>query len=229
MSKKKKEKKEKKGFRILPRFNGGTRKGRVKGMEQEEKEKEVLTEEQPAEEIEEEALQEENGQSETEANEAEAEAAAPTLEELQAALEKAVKERDEYLDLAQRQKAEFANYKRRTEGIRKDALDESRRDTINEFLPVLDNLERAIEAAEEESPLKEGIQMVLRQMHETLNKMGVEEINPLGDLFDANEMNAVMQGTEEEGEPGTVCQVLQKGYKIGRFVIRHAMVKVVAG
>jgi molecular chaperone GrpE len=71
--------------------------------------------------------------------------------------------------------------------------------------------------------------MVLRQMLDILTKLGVETINPEGELFDANEMNAVMQGTEDEGEPGTVCQVLQKGYKIGSHVIRHAMVKVVAG
>ncbi|MBQ8093437.1 MAG: nucleotide exchange factor GrpE [Clostridia bacterium] len=202
----------------MPRFKGGTQKERVKDMEQEEKEVQTEAPELEAEE----AVQEENGQSKTEE-------AAPTAEELQAALEKAVKERDEYLDLAQRQKAEFANYKRRTEGIRKEALDEGCRDTIKTFLPVLDNLERAIDSATEESPLREGIQMVLRQMLDTLTNLGVEAINPQGDLFDANEMNAVMQGTEDEGEPGTVCQVLQKGYKIGNHVIRHAMVKVVAG
>lgn len=219
----KSKKEKKKGFRILPRFSGGTRKGRAKGMEQEEKEVLTETPEPDAEE----AVQEENGQSTDEANEAEAKELTP--EELKAALEKAIAERDEYLDLAQRQKAEFANYKRRTEGIRREAMDESRRDTVNDFLPVLDNLERALEAADEESPLKNGIEMVLRQMLDTLTKLGVETIDPLGDLFDANEMNAVLQGTEDEGEPGTVCQVLQKGYKAGNHVIRHAMVKVVAG
>lgn len=213
-----KTKKKKKGFRILPHFTGGTRKERVKGMEQEEKE--VLQEEAELDGAE--AVQEENGESQS--TEAE-----PDIGELQAALEKAIKERDEYLDLAQRSKAEFTNYKRRTENNRKDALDESRRDTVNAFLPVLDNLERAVGAAEEKSPLQEGVEMVLRQMLDVLTKLGVETINPEGELFDANEMNAVMQGTEDEGEPGTVCQVLQKGYKIGNHVIRHAMVKVVAG
>ena len=56
-----------------------------------------------------------------------------------------------------------------------------------------------------------------------------EEIDPLGHPFDAELHNAVMQGSAEEGEPGTVCLVLQKGYKLGSRVIRHAMVKVVAG
>ena len=214
-----KKTKKKKGFRILPHFTGGTRKERVKGMEQEEKE--VLQEEAELDGAE--AVQEENGESQS------TETKEPDVGELQAALEKALQERDEYLDLAQRSKAEFANYKRRTENNRKDALDESRRDTVNAFLPVLDNLERAVGAAEEASPLREGVEMVLRQMLDILTKLGVETINPEGELFDANEMNAVMQGTEDEGEPGTVCQVLQKGYKIGSHVIRHAMVKVVAG
>ena len=72
-------------------------------------------------------------------------------------------------------------------------------------------------------------QMLLRQTRDALTKMGVEEIDPQGKPFDAELMNAVMQGTAEEGEPGTVCMVLQKGYKLGERVIRHAMVKVVAG
>ena len=63
--------------------------------------------------------------------------------------------------------------------------------------------------------------MVLRQTRDALTKMGVEEIDPQGQPFDAELMNAVMQGTAEEGEPGTVCMVLQKGYKLGERVIRH--------
>ena len=71
--------------------------------------------------------------------------------------------------------------------------------------------------------------MVLRQMHSTLEQLKVEEINPMGEAFDALSMNAGLQGTKDEGEPGTVCGVLQKGYRMGDKVIRHAMVKVVAG
>ena len=84
-------------------------------------------------------------------------------------------------------------------------------------------------AGAEESALRDGVDMVLRQTRDALAKMGVEEIDPLGQPFDAELHNAVMQGTAEEGEPGTVCMVLQKGYKLGSRVIRHAMVKVVAG
>lgn len=148
---------------------------------------------------------------------------------LQEELAKAKAQSEEYLDMAQRKQAEFANYRRRTEGVRAEAFDDGRRDAIDKLLPVIDNLERAIAAAgEEESALRSGVDMVLRQTKETFAKMGVEEIDPLGQPFDAEFHNAVMQGTEEEGEPGTVCAVFQKGYKLGNRVIRFAMVKVVA-
>ena len=169
-----------------------------------------------------------------------AEKAVPDGEEIQesaqaetAALEKELEEtraqRDEYLDLVQRKQAEFANYRRRTESVRQEAYDDGRRDAIEKLLPVVDNLERALDAAGEESALCSGVEMVLRQTLETLTKMGVETIDPMGQPFDAELHNAVMQGSAEEGEPGTVCQVLQKGYRLGGRVIRHAMVKVVAG
>ena len=149
---------------------------------------------------------------------------------LQAELEKTKAQCDEYLDLAQRKQAEFANYRRRTEGVRQEAFDDGRRDAIDKLLPIIDNLERALAAAgDHEEGLKAGVEMVLRQTKETFAKMGVEEIDPLGQPFDAELHNAVMQGSEDEGEPGTVCMVLQKGYKLGNRVIRHAMVKVVAG
>ena len=138
-------------------------------------------------------------------------------------------QRDEYLDLVQRKQAEFANYRRRTERVRQEAFDDGRREAIEKLLPVVDNLERALAAAGEESSLKSGVEMVLRQTLDILDKMGVETIDPMGQPFDAELHNAVMQGGEDEGEPGTVCLVLQKGYKLGSRVIRHAMVKVVAG
>ena len=144
-------------------------------------------------------------------------------------LEETKAQRDEYLDLVQRKQAEFANYRRRTESVRQEAFDDGRREAIEKLLPVVDNLERALAAAGEESSLKSGVEMVLRQTLDILTKMGVETIDPMGQPFDAELHNAVMQGGEGEGEPGTVCMVLQKGYKLGNRVIRHAMVKVVAG
>ena len=188
-------------------------KERAKGMSEEKK---------PAEQAEETAQQ-------AEATEAAAQQEMD-LETALAALEKATAERDEYLDLAQRKQAEFANYRRRTEGVRQEAFDDGRREAVSQLLPVVDNLERALAAAgEEETSLRSGVEMVRRQTKDALTKMGVEEIDPAGQPFDAELMNAVMQGTAEEGEPGTVCMVLQKGYKLGARVIRHAMVKVVAG
>lgn len=201
----------------------GSLKERAKNMNSEEK---TAKAEQPVPEQEaaqQEAVQAEDAQQEEEQQ-------LPAAEELAAQLEKMTAERDEYLDLAQRKQAEFANYRRRNEGVRREAYDDGRRDTIEKMLPVLDNLERALAAAAgEENALASGVDMVLRQMRDVLSKMGVEEIDPQGQPFDAAFMNAVMQGTAEEGEPGTVCLVLQKGYKLGERVIRHAMVKVVAG
>ena len=187
-------------------------KERAKSMTSEEQAKQTQESEQP-----------ENQQPEQEACEVD-------IKALQEELEKAKAQSDEYLDLAQRKQAEFANYRRRTEGIRAEAYDDGRRDAIAQLLPVVDNLERALAAAGEEgNALKSGVEMVLRQTRDALTKMGVEEIDPQGQPFDAELMNAVMQGSADEGEPGTVCMVLQKGYKLGERVIRHAMVKVVAG
>ena len=187
-------------------------KERAKSMNSEEKAEQAQQPEQP-----ETQAQQESGEAEVD------------VKALQAELEKAKAQSDEYLDLAQRKQAEFANYRRRTEGIRAEAFDDGRREAISQLLPIVDNLERALAAAGEVDALKSGVEMVLRQTRDALTKMGVEEIDPQGQPFDAGLMNAVMQGTAEEGEPGTVCMVLQKGYKLGERVIRHAMVKVVAG
>ncbi len=213
-NKKNKTQREQKERTIGARFKEAAEgfKERAKSMTSEEQAKQTQESEQP-----------ENQQPEQEACEVD-------IKALQEELEKAKAQSDEYLDLAQRKQAEFANYRRRTEGIRAEAYDDGRRDAIAQLLPVVDNLERALAAAgEEENALKSGVEMVLRQTRDALTKMGVEEIDPQGQPFDAELMNAVMQGSADEGEPGTVRMVLQKGYKLGERVIRHAMVKVVAG
>lgn len=213
-NKKNKTQREQKERTIGARFKEAAEgfKERAKSMTSEEQAKQTQESEQP-----------ENQQPEQEACEVD-------IKALQEELEKAKAQSDEYLDLAQRKQAEFANYRRRTEGVRQEAYDDGRRDAIAQLLPVVDNLERALAAAgEEENALKSGVEMVLRQTRDALTQMGVEEIDPQGQPFDAELMNAVMQGSADEGEPGTVCMVLQKGYKLGERVIRHAMVKVVAG
>ena len=145
--------------------------------------------------------------------------------ELEAAEEKAA----EYLAMAQRIQADFENFRRRNESVRADSFAEGKREVATVMLPVLDNLERAADAAEKaaDEAMKSGVSLVLKQMRDVYQKLGVEPIDRQGEKFDPNLENAILQGTEEEGEPGTVCQVLQKGYRMGDRVLRHAMVKVV--
>ncbi len=156
----------------------------------------------------------------------EAEEAAPKEKTpLEAAEEKAA----EYLGLAQRIQADFENFRRRNESVRADSFAEGKRDVAAAMLPVLDNLERAADAAENsaDEALKNGVNLVLKQMNEVYRKLDVTPIDRKGEKFDPNLENAILQGSEEDGEPGTVCQVLQKGYRMGERVLRHAMVKVV--
>ena len=145
------------------------------------------------------------------------------------ALDEASAKAAEYLALAQRVQADFENFRRRNESVRADAYADGRKDTAAMMLPVLDNLERAVEAAagSPDEALKNGVDMVLKQMTDAYSKLDVKPIDRLGEKFDPNLENAILQGTEDEGAPGTVCQVLQKGYMIGDRVLRHAMVKVV--
>ena len=83
-------------------------------------------------------------------------------------------------------------------------------------------------AESHDEALHSGVSMVYRQLMDVMEKRGVTVIDRAGEKFDPNLENAVMQGTSDEGEPGTVCAVLQKGYQLGDYVLRHAMVKVVA-
>jgi molecular chaperone GrpE len=165
------------------------------------------------------------------APEAPAEEAEAKAEEdpAQKALDEANAKAAEYLQLAQRVQADFENFRRRNESVRADAYADGRKDVATAMLPVLDNLERAVEAAagSQDEALKNGVEMVLKQMSDAYEKLGVKPIDRTGEKFDPNLENAILQGTEDEGEPGTVCQVLQKGYMIGDRVLRHAMVKVV--
>ncbi len=148
---------------------------------------------------------------------------------LQAKIEQAEARVAEYLAMAQRVQADFENFRRRNESVRADAFADGRREVASAMLPVLDNLERAAEAAENsgDESMKNGVQLVLKQMNEIYRKMEVTPIDRLGEKFDPNLENAILQGTPEDGEAGTVCQVLQKGYMMGTKVLRHAMVKVV--
>ena len=148
---------------------------------------------------------------------------------LEGRLQTAEHERDEYLDMAQRLKAEFENFRRRNSAVRSEAYEDGAREVIASMLPVIDNLERALDAAPEKSPMREGVELVLKQMLETLEKRGVTVVDRVGEPFDPELENAVLQVDASHGEPGCVAAVMQKGYKMGDRVIRYAMVSVVAG
>lgn len=154
---------------------------------------------------------------------------AADVAQLQQDLDAANAKVEEYLTLAQRVQADFDNFRRRNESVRSDSFNEGQRAVAAAMLPVLDNLERALDAAasSEDEALKNGVELVLKQMRDVYQKYEVTPIDRLGERFDPNLENAIMQGTPDEGEPGTVCMVLQKGYMMGKHVLRHAMVKVV--
>ena len=140
-------------------------------------------------------------------------------------------ERDELNDQLLRTVAEFENFKRRTKREKDQLYTDSVSDVLKEWLPVLDNLERALEVCEkaetdEAVALGEGISLIYRQAGETLKKLGVEVIEAEGQPFDPQFHNAVAQVESDVYEEGTVVDVLAKGYKRGEWVIRHSVVRV---
>lgn len=139
-------------------------------------------------------------------------------------------ERDQYLDMAQRQKAEFDNFRKRSETQRFEANGNGARDCIAAILPVMDNLQRAITQCEDvtdDDPLKQGVMMVFKQLDETLACQGLTKIEALGEKFDPTFHHAVVEGEATDDYPvGTVMEVLQDGYIVKEKIIRYAMVKV---
>ena len=121
--------------------------------------------------------------------------------------------------------AEFENFKKRTAREKADLYGAAAAEVITKLLPVFDNLERAHTCTEFES-LKQGVEMILSSFYASLVACGVQEIEALGQEFDPNLHNAVLQEETEEYESNTVSAVLQKGYTLGERLIRPAMVKV---
>lgn len=154
----------------------------------------------------------------------------PTQEEWAEALKKCVEERDSYKDLMLRAQAEFANFKRRNATVRTDAYDEGVRETIFAILPIIDNLELAIRHAAQqgdEGPMTEGVKMTLRLLMDAMGKLGMEEVESEGVMFDPEKHNAIMR--QPGGEADMIAEVFQKGYKVKDKIIRYAMVKVFSG
>ena len=140
-------------------------------------------------------------------------------------LENKIKDQEEAI---LRLNAEYANFRRRTAEEKATIGLYANEKVFNELIPVIDNMKRALEACEDkESPLFVGVDMVYKQLLDSLKSSGLESIDAeLGQEFDPNLHMAVMQEASDEYEPGKILMVLQKGYKLDKKVLRASMVKV---
>ena len=148
----------------------------------------------------------------------------PTLE---ARLSEAEAKRDEYLELAQRVQADFENFRKRAVRDQERLVAHAHERLVKELLPVLDDLERALEAAErhEEAQLIDGVRLVERSLRTSLEKEGLREIETDG-AFDPHVHEALLSQAREGAEPGSVVEVVQRGYRMGDRVVRPARVIV---
>lgn len=132
---------------------------------------------------------------------------------------------DTLKDRLLRMTAEYDNYRKRTAKEKEGIYTEACTDVLKEILPVLDNLERALLANGNVDDVKKGIEMTIKGVSTSFEKLGVEEIDASGE-FDPNLHQAVMHIEDEDFEKNSVAEVFQKGYKRGEKVIRYTMVKV---
>ncbi|MBQ1229358.1 MAG: nucleotide exchange factor GrpE [Firmicutes bacterium] len=134
-------------------------------------------------------------------------------------------------DRVKRQLAEFENFRNRTEKEKTAMFETGAKSVIEKILPVIDNFERGfatVEAEDEEDAFVGGMRMVYKQMMTELEAIGVKPIPVVGEQFDPNLHNAVMQVESDELESGTIAQEYQKGYTYRDSVVRHSMVTVVS-
>ena len=139
------------------------------------------------------------------------------------------KETGEYLDYLKRLKAEFENYKRRSQKERERIVSWSNEDLIKQFLPVLDDLERAVDSSQQSknlASLMEGMRMILDQLKAILQKQGLQEIQAKGEEFDPHFHEALMSVDLAEYPDNLVVEEMRKGYKLNNKILRPAMVKV---
>ena len=159
---------------------------------------------------------------------ADVESSAPQQEEVSKELEAALRDREEYLQLAQRTKADFENYRKRVARESAEAEARGRASLAQSLLPVLDNLERALTAAEpidHSAPnhLADGVRLVYEELAGVLRGAGIESYEPTGEAFDPDWHEAMMT---RPGEEGRVLEVLEKGYRLNGQVLRPARVVV---
>ena len=166
-----------------------------------------------------------------------AEEAADRMEaDLEALLEDTKRERDEYLELAQRTRADFENYRKRMTAEARDAAGRGKAALAAELIGVIDNLERALAAAQIdpataqevglERPLEQGALLTYRELSAILKRAGVESYDPAGERFDPSWHEALQTRSQDGAEPGTVLEVLQRGYRLNGQVLRAARVVV---
>ena len=151
-----------------------------------------------------------------------AESPNPLLEELEALKKDLSDQEDKFLRLA----AEYDNYRRRTAKEKESIWSEAKADAAVAFLPVYDNLERALKQETADEAYKKGVEMTMNQLKSVLEKLGITEIDALGKPFDPALHNAVMHVEDENFGENTVAEVFQAGFMLGEKVIRFAMVKV---
>lgn len=154
--------------------------------------------------------------------EAQSESADPLLTELESLKDQVAQQEDKYLRLA----AEYDNYRRRTAKEKDSIWNDAKADAAVSFLPVYDNLERALKQETADEAFKKGVEMTMTQLKTVLEKLGITEIPALGETFDPNLHNAVMHVEDENFGENTICDVFQAGFQLGDKVIRFAMVKV---
>jgi len=136
---------------------------------------------------------------------------------------------DEYLAGWQRERADFANYKRRVEREMRESFINGGLDAIKKVLPLVDDFERAVENVPQHlkgEPWLNGTELLLNKLHKLLTEYNVEVLDPLGEAFDPNRHQAIAMDDSGDGTSGHVTEVLQKGYVCGDRVLRPAMVRV---
>ena len=131
-------------------------------------------------------------------------------------------EHDKYLRLA----AEYDNFRKRSAKEKESAWADSKASTAAAFLPVYDNLERALKAPCTDEAYQKGVEMTMNQLKDVLTKLGIEEIPALGEKFDPNCHNAVMHVDDDSVEDNTIVEVFQTGFRSGDKIVSFSMVKV---
>jgi molecular chaperone GrpE len=172
---------------------------------------------------------------ETEATSEEPVAEEPTatpkaeVEEAVDPLERALGERDRFRDKYLREAADHQNFRKRALREMHDKVQQAKRDTLLEILPVIDNLERAVTTSEDATDVKtviDGVRMVLKLFDEVGERMGLARVATEGERFDPNLHDALQQVETSDVEPGTIVAELVPGYRVGERLLRPAMVVV---